>query len=347
MVDYPTYNFSQIQIQEIITEAYERCGLVGDVLDGNKKESAKRSLNLMLSEWVNKGINLWTIQKGMMNINAGQPSYSLPDGIVDIDLLTCAQTTRQLGGTAFSSAGGIAQNAFDGNPNTACTQTAPNGYISYNYGGTQYAINYVGIQSNVNTTYTLTFEYSQDNITWFPVMVNGPQMFYKGQITWFVLPTSPNAFVWRVRETGGATLNVEEIYFDLANISLLMRRISREDYWAAPMKTQQAALPSFYVERTDTPVLYLYPVPDTTYQYFIFTYISQMPDVNNYTEALGVPQRMLDAAIAGLAARVSLKFFPDKYELLRDEAKDSYELAASEDRERVPLRIQPNWVSYT
>lgn len=346
-MSYPTYNFSQIPIHEIITEAYERCGLITDLTEGNKRKSALRSLNLLLSEWVNKGINLWTIEKAMMDINPGQSSYELPTGIVDIDFLTCAQTTRQLDGTAYSSAGGDAANAFDGNTSTACTQTAPDGYISYNYGSTQYAINYVGIQSEVNTTYTLTFEYSQDNVTWFPVMENGPQLFYKGIISWFVLPVSPNAYYWRVRETGGGTLNVQEIYFDLASISLLMRRISREDYWAAPQKTQQAALPSFYVQRTTTPILYLYPVPDDTYQYFIYTYIRQMPDVVNYTDTLGIPQRMLDAAIAGLAARVALKFFPEKYQLLKDVADEAYDIAASEDEERVPLRIQPNWVSYT
>ena len=47
-----------LQIEEIIEEAFERCGL--EVLGGYDLKTARRSLNLMFSEWANRGLNLWT-----------------------------------------------------------------------------------------------------------------------------------------------------------------------------------------------------------------------------------------------------------------------------------------------
>ena len=56
----PTADFD-LSIDEIAEEAYERCGL--QVRSGYDLKTARRSLNLMLAEWANRGLNLWTIQK--------------------------------------------------------------------------------------------------------------------------------------------------------------------------------------------------------------------------------------------------------------------------------------------
>lgn len=60
----PTYSNTadfDLSIDDIAEEAYERCGL--QVRSGYDLKTARRSLNLMLSEWANRGLNLWTIQK--------------------------------------------------------------------------------------------------------------------------------------------------------------------------------------------------------------------------------------------------------------------------------------------
>ena len=60
----PTYastaNFD-FSIDEIVEEAFERCGLQDRT--GYQLRTARRSLNLLLAEWSNRGLNLWTIQK--------------------------------------------------------------------------------------------------------------------------------------------------------------------------------------------------------------------------------------------------------------------------------------------
>ena len=68
----PTYSSTanfDLSIDEIAEEAYERCGL--QVRSGYDLQTARRSLNLMLAEWANRGLNLWTIQLQEKPITAG------------------------------------------------------------------------------------------------------------------------------------------------------------------------------------------------------------------------------------------------------------------------------------
>jgi hypothetical protein len=67
---------------EIITEAYERCGL--QVRDGYDVLSARRSLNLMFAEWANRGLNLYTIEQRQVVLVANTFEYTLPDDTVDV-----------------------------------------------------------------------------------------------------------------------------------------------------------------------------------------------------------------------------------------------------------------------
>ena len=48
-----------LDVGEIVEEAYERCGL--EVRTGYDARTARRSLNIMFSEWANRGLNLWTV----------------------------------------------------------------------------------------------------------------------------------------------------------------------------------------------------------------------------------------------------------------------------------------------
>ena len=73
----PTYASTasfDLSIDEIAEEAYERCGL--QVRSGYDLQTARRSLNLMLSEWANRGLNLWTIQLQEKTIPATTQSLS-------------------------------------------------------------------------------------------------------------------------------------------------------------------------------------------------------------------------------------------------------------------------------
>jgi hypothetical protein len=74
-----TFNLS---IDEIIAEAFERCGM--QVTNGNQLKSARRSLNLMFLEWASRGLNLWTIEEEVLPLVTSSPELNLPLDTVDI-----------------------------------------------------------------------------------------------------------------------------------------------------------------------------------------------------------------------------------------------------------------------
>ena len=71
-------------VEEIITEAYERCGIDIQTRTGDQAISARRSINLLFSEFANRGINYWTLSQNTLPLVNGTTSYTLPVGTIDI-----------------------------------------------------------------------------------------------------------------------------------------------------------------------------------------------------------------------------------------------------------------------
>lgn len=69
-------------LTEIIEEAYARTGYVSRT--GYDFRSARMSLNLVLSEMANRGINLWSVTSGTIPLVAGTATYDLPADTVDL-----------------------------------------------------------------------------------------------------------------------------------------------------------------------------------------------------------------------------------------------------------------------
>jgi len=71
-----------LDLNDIIEEAYERCGV--ELRTGYELRTARRSLNLLFADWANRGINLWTIEQGSIPLVQGQIAYDLPVDTVDL-----------------------------------------------------------------------------------------------------------------------------------------------------------------------------------------------------------------------------------------------------------------------
>ena len=81
-------------VEDIITEAFERCGMDPQVQTGYKALSARRSLNLLFSEWSNRGINYWALKENELNLVAGQIKYPLPEGTISLLSVVIRNTTN-------------------------------------------------------------------------------------------------------------------------------------------------------------------------------------------------------------------------------------------------------------
>jgi hypothetical protein len=82
-----------LDLGEYIEEAFERCGI--EVRTGYDQRTARRSLNLLLAEWANRGLNQWTIVRDSITVdntggvNADGLTYALDASTIDILSMAC------------------------------------------------------------------------------------------------------------------------------------------------------------------------------------------------------------------------------------------------------------------
>ena len=81
MATSETFAFN-LDIGDIIEEAYERCGL--ECRSGYDYRTARRSLNMLMLEWQNRGLNLWTVKNASQTLTAGTSTYALTADKLDI-----------------------------------------------------------------------------------------------------------------------------------------------------------------------------------------------------------------------------------------------------------------------
>lgn len=71
-----------LDVAELIEEAYERCGL--ELRTGYDAKTARRSLNLMFADWANRGLNLWTVKQATQSLTAGTATYTFSNTFTDL-----------------------------------------------------------------------------------------------------------------------------------------------------------------------------------------------------------------------------------------------------------------------
>jgi len=71
-----------LSIEEIIQEAYERCGMT--TTSGHSLRSARTSLNLLFAEWANRGIHLWKVALHENQLVSGQAEYAVDSAVSDV-----------------------------------------------------------------------------------------------------------------------------------------------------------------------------------------------------------------------------------------------------------------------
>jgi hypothetical protein len=71
-----------LSIEEIVQEAYNRCGVMTD--SGYDLKRARRNLNILFSEWGNRGVHLWKVELKEVALVSGQASYTTATDVNDV-----------------------------------------------------------------------------------------------------------------------------------------------------------------------------------------------------------------------------------------------------------------------
>lgn len=117
------------------------------------------------------------------------------------------------GGTALASAG-TAANAFDTNTATVCS-AGVDGWVGYQFSVVPgRAMRVIGFQPNVTQTFNIVVE-TDDNASFTSPTEIGVGIFTAdaSEVTWMQVPGHTAEKCYRIRETGGASLDLKEIYF--------------------------------------------------------------------------------------------------------------------------------------
>ena len=207
-------------VAEFIEEAFERCGL--ELRTGYDLKTARRSINLMLAEWANRGLNQWTIEQDTQTVTQGTTEYSLNANVIDV---------------------------LD-----------------------------VVVRRTVNTTQT----------------------------------------------------------------DISMNRISRSEYLNIPNKTTQARPSQFFLEKSNTPKLKIWPAPENSTDILVFNKMVRMDDADKAIDTMDMPFRFYPCFTAGLSYYLSLKRAPEKTAQLKALYEEEFRRAADQDEDRASFRIRPD-----
>ena len=80
-----SYGFSEsFSNAEILFEALSRCQIRGTAIQQHHMTDGRRSINLALQAWTNKGINLFQLAQNVIPLITGEATYVLPFNVVSI-----------------------------------------------------------------------------------------------------------------------------------------------------------------------------------------------------------------------------------------------------------------------
>lgn len=147
----------------------------------------------------------------------------------------------------------------------------------------------------------------------------------------------------------GNTIMVLDAYTTTdSGIDRVIMPISRTEYASYPNKTQQGFPTSYWYDRLISPTLTLWPVPDGSSATILKYYrVRQIQDANLQNgENAEIPYRWLEAFADGLTYRLARIWAPQMAQMLKAQADESYQIAATQDVEAVPTYIAPMLSGY-
>lgn len=355
-----TVGLTVINVQTLIDHGARRCGKLAEELTSEQQLSARESLFYLLSNLANRGIQYWAIDKTVIGLNANQYIYELPLGAVDVLNALYRKMTRPTvnsTGGYINADGGVTVNAFDGDVDTWCQQTNPNGALGINYG--QYNYVYAGsigilpyVANQGSASWTFALEYSTDGVTWITLEDVGTVTVTDNKWLWYDIDPGQDVQYYRIKASGGTTLALREFYVGNNSTEITMARLNRDDYTNLPNKNFTANQPfQFWFDRTiPQPKMYLWPVPSNPFVQMTVWYSRQIQDVGALQNELEIPQRWYMAIQSMLAHQMSLELpgvQVDRIGYLEKQAEKYLYDAEQEERDKSPIYYAPNIAPYT
>ena len=120
-----------------------------------------------------------------------------------------------------------------------------------------------------------------------------------------------------------------------------MDRIDRNEYLNIPNKNTQARCTQYYVERTITPTLYVWPAPENSTDILLSSRWKRIQDIDAAVNDVDIPSRFMPCLVSGLAFYLALKKNPEKAQLLGGLYEQNLVSAMKYDEDRSSVHLVP------
>lgn len=289
------------QTRRIIDHAFRRCGMVPQQIAQEEIDTALDLLYLEMSALGNRGIPLWTIERILLPIYFRTARVPTPAGTIDVFNVNL-RTNQRVQGTNSASEGN-ADNAFDANIDTACTQVTPGGFIQTELVA-ETPVSIFGILPNVTGTWDITMQASDDGVTFTDIFTRPALEVVNGEWFWADVEGLTDFSFYRLQANGTTVLDVRELVFQNLPQEIPFYKLNRDDYSNLPNKTRTGRPTQFWFDkRRQQPELVIWPNPDIEFTFAQITGFlhRQIQDVGTMAQELEFPQRWYLAIVLQLA----------------------------------------------
>jgi hypothetical protein len=270
---------------------------------GYDLRTARRSMNLMTIEWQSKGINMWTMEQGIINLTPGLSTYALPTDTIDL----LEHVIRTGSNTASTQADltitRISVSTYATIPNKL-SQARPIQVWIQRLSGETNPTNAVLVGAITSTDTTITL-----------------------------------STVVGLANAGFIRLGTEDIYYTYVTGNTLGGVFRGQNNTTAAAQTDGTAV---FVPQLPAVTVWPTPDNSTPYQ-FVYWRLRRVQDAGAGVNTADMNFRFLPCLVAGLAYHIAVKVpeLMPRVEMLKMMYNETFEIAAGEDREKAAVRFVP------
>lgn len=290
---------------EIAEEAYERAGR--EMRTGYDLRTARRSMNLLTIEWANRGINMWTIEQGTIDLVQGLNTYALPTDTIDLLDQVIRTQPNNMSTQADLNLTRISVSTYATIPNKL-TQARPiQVWVQRMSGQTELTtLTLDGTITSTATTITLS---STIGLATSGYIKLDSEIIYYSYITGNVLYNCSRgqANTTAAAHTTGASVSVPSL--------------PAVTVWPTP---DQGSVGNPYYQ-------------------IVYWRMRRIEDTGGGIRTADMPFRFLPCLVAGLAYYIATKNpeLAQRIDMLKSQYEEQFQLAAGEDREKAAIRFVP------
>jgi hypothetical protein len=286
---------------EIAEEAWERAGR--EMRSGYDLRTARRSMNLMTIEWQSKGINMWTMEQGIINLTPGLATYALPTDTIDLLEHVIRTGSNTASTQADLTISRISVSTYATIPNKLQQARPIQVWIQRLSGETNPTdAVLVGAITSTDTTITLST-------------------------------------VVGLANAGFIRLGTEDIYYTYVTGNTLGGVFRGQNNTTAAAQADGTAV---FVPQLPAVTVWPTPDNSTPYQ-FVYWRLRRVQDAGAGVSTADMNFRFLPCLVAGLAYHIAVKVpeLMPRIEMLKMMYNETFEIAAGEDREKAAVRFVP------